>query len=136
MPRKKSEIIAEEVKRLESVSFPKPNKKLDGAMGDMRSGRFIERQYSLRKQIHAISEEMIEIVADLARNSTSDFCRLAAANSLLDRDIGKAVQFTEQTMREERVIKIETLTPEIRQNMVDILDVLDPQRKISDGKTQ
>ncbi len=122
-----------EVERITAANTPKVKPELGpDVVGNMNGGRFVQHQVRLRQQIHGLSEEMIAIVADLARNSISDFCRLAAANSLLDRDLGKAVQFTEQTLREERVIKVETLTPALRADMVKILDALDPDRKTPD----
>lgn len=133
MPKKKEPIdIPAEVERLTKVNTPKLDHRLGGDVGTLKDGRYIQHQIYLRKQIHGLSEEMIAIVAELARNSMSDFCKLAAANSLLDRDLGRAVQFTEQTMREERVIKVDTLTPEVRAQMVDILDKLDPHRNLID----
>lgn len=122
--------LADEVKRVEAANTPKGKPELGGAIGSMNNGRFVQHQVRLRQMIHGLSDEMIGIVAELARSSISDFCRLAAANSLLDRDLGRAVQFTEQTLREERVIKVEALTPELRASMVSILDTLDPQRKL------
>lgn len=128
----RTERLIEGLERIEKASSPKPKPELDDAIGTLSKGRFIERQVQLRRQIHGLSPEMIAIVAELARNSDNDFCRLAAANSLLDRDLGRAVQFTEHTLKEERVINVQALTPEMREQMVHVLDALDPQRKISE----
>jgi uncharacterized protein (DUF1778 family) len=118
--------------KITRANTPKPKPELGGAIGHMTNGRFIGHQIQLRAKVHAYTDEMIDIVAELARNSTSDFCRLAAANSLIDRDLGRAVQFTETTIREERIIRPEVLTPEMRKSMVAILDALDPTRKLPD----
>lgn len=132
MSRKKTKDTMEAVAVVVEASSPKPKPALDGAIGRLTHGRFVQHIPALRGLIRGLSAEMVEIVAEIARHGDNEFARLAAANSLLDRDMGRATQYVETTERQERALDMSLLSPELREKMVEVLDTLETCPKLGE----